>query len=76
MENRYLKCKIYLSCNDYENIRIRDNNILALKYIFEGCPLKNNIKKLGYCDLRNASGIEIIQTVSKTLNATGKFQVP
>ena len=60
MENKCPKCEISLD-NEYENIKIKDNNKLALKLLFgEISQNINTIKNLGYCDCCGASKKEII----------------
>ena len=59
MENKCPKCEIRLVI--IRNIKIKDNNKLALKLLFgEISQNINTIKNLGYCDCCGASKKEII----------------
>ncbi len=72
MENKCPKCNINLNNINYNNIKIRDCNLLSLKILFGEVNCNNRLKE--FCDLCNASLKERVEdrfnrdTNSRSLN--------
>ncbi len=59
-KKRCPKCGIDLSNENYSSIKIRDENLLALRLLSGKVSLENDIEKKRYCDLCEASINDIL----------------